>query len=296
MPHLPFRPKACIVLSTDIPTLAALAALGSAVAHAGMALFTKRASDTLVFRGVSMTLSAVWMTPIILLNPFPSWEVWRFLLIGAAVIWAFNMLMISAFQRGSMNLVYPVMRGAAPAIAGLFAWFVLGEQLSPVAILGLSVASAAIIGFAWPERGGAPKAAALAFALCAAVMTATYTVNDASGARAADSPFVYAAWFFWISAATLLGTAVVRRGQGIVPAARGEIREAFVASFFNITTYGLALYAYANAPVAPMAALRETSVVFGAILAAWVLKEPFGLKRGVLAGVLALGLVALQLG
>lgn len=261
-----------------------------------MALFTKRAGDTLVFRGISMMFSALWLTPIIVLNPFPSWEVWRFLLLGTVVIWAFNMLMISAFQRGSMNLVYPVMRGAAPAIAGVFAWIILGEALSPVSIIGLSIASAAIIGFAWPERGAAPKAAALAFALCAAVMTATYTVNDASGARAADSPFIYAAWFFWLSAVSLLGTALVRRGKAFVKAARPEMRGAFTASFFNITTYGLALYAYTHAPVAPMAALRETSIVFGAILAAWVLKEPFGLKRGVLAGVLALGLVALQLG
>ena len=162
--------------------------------------------------------------------------------------------------------------------------------------MGLSVASAAIIGFAWPERGAAPKAAALAFALCAAVMTATYTVNDASGARAAASPWVYAAWFFLISVVTLGGTAIIRRGPQAILAARRELKRGFIASFFNITTYGLALFAYANAPVAPMAALRETSIVFGAILAAWVLKEPFGLRRGVLAVVLALGLAALQLG
>ncbi len=273
-----------------------LAALGSAVAHAGMALFTKQAGDTLVFRAVSMAFSALWLAPLLVFNAFPSWEVWRFLLLGAVVIWAFNMLMISAFKAGSMNLVYPVMRGAAPALAGVFAWLVLGEALSPVAILGLSVASAAIIGFAWPERGGAPKAAALAFALCAAVMTATYTVNDASGARAAASPWVYAAWFFLISWITLGGTAIVRRGANVILAARAEMKRGVIASFFNVATYGLALYAYANAPVAPMAALRETSIVFGAVLAAWVLKEPFGLKRGALAVVLALGLIALQLG
>ena len=206
------------------------------------------------------------------------------------------MLMIAAFQRGSMNLVYPVMRGAAPAIAGLFAFFILGEPLSPLAIVGLSVASAAIIAFAWPEKGGAPKAAALGFALSAAVMTASYTVNDASGVRAAGSALVYAAWFFVLSAITLIGTAWVRRGDQLIRVARSELKRGFYASFFNITTYGLALYAYANAPVAPMAALRETSVVFGAIVAAVILKEPLGVRRVVLAVVLALGLAAIQLG
>lgn len=284
------------MLSTDIPTLAALAALVSAMAHAVMTLFTKRAEDTLVFRTLSLGVSALWLSPILVLMPFPRWEVWRFLLLGSAIIWAFNMLMISAFKRGSMNLVYPVMRGAAPALAGVFAWLVLGEPLSVIAIFGLATASAAIIAFSWPERGAAPKAAAIAFALCAAVMTAMYTVNDASGVRAAGSPLVYLAWHFWLIAVALAATVWMRRGPAVWSAVRSEFRGAFFSSFFNITTYGLALYAYANAPVAPMAALRETSIVFGAILAAWVLKEPFGLKRGLLAAVLALGLVALQLG
>ena len=279
-----------------IPPLAALAALISAMAHAGMALFTKRAEDTLTFRGVSMVFSALWLSPVLFLFPLPGWEVWRFLLMGAGLIWAFNMLMISAFRRGSMNLVYPVMRGAAPAIAGLFAFVFLGEPLSPLAIIGLSVASAAIIAFAWPERGGAPKAAALGFALSAAVMTASYTVNDASGVRAAGSALIYAAWFFVLSAITLVGTAWIRRGDQLIRVARSELRRGFYASFFNITTYGLALYAYANAPVAPMAELRETSVVFGAIVAAVILKEPLGVRRIGLAVVLALGLAAIQLG
>lgn len=279
-----------------IPPLAALAALISAMAHAGMALFTKRAEDTLTFRGVSMIFSAIWLSPVLFLYPAPDWETWRFLLLGAGLIWAFNMLMISAFRRGSMNLVYPVMRGAAPAVAGLFAFLFLGEPLSPLAIMGLSVASAAIIAFAWPEKGGAPKAAAIGFALSAAVMTASYTVNDASGVRAAGSALIYAAWFFVLSAITLVLTAWIRRGDQYLIAARSELKRGFYASFFNITTYGLALYAYANAPVAPMAALRETSVVFGAIVAALILKEPLGVRRIVLAVVLALGLAAIQLG
>lgn len=279
-----------------VPPLAALAALISAMAHAGMALFTKRAEDTLTFRGVSMIFSAIWLSPVLFLYPVPDWETWRFLLLGAGLIWAFNMLMISAFRRGSMNLVYPVMRGAAPAVAGLFAFLFLDEPLSPLAIVGLSVASAAIIAFAWPEKGGAPKAAAIGFALSAAVMTASYTVNDASGVRAAGSALIYAAWFFVLSAITLVLTAWIRRGDQLVRIARSELKRGFYASFFNITTYGLALYAYANAPVAPMAALRETSVVFGAIVAALILKEPLGVRRIVLAVVLALGLAAIQLG
>jgi len=281
---------------SETPLIALLAALGSAMAHAGMTLFTKQARDMLVFRAVTMSICAILMIPVLVLAPFPPWEAWRFLLLGAVIIWAFNMLMISAMTRGQMNLVYPVMRGAAPALAGLFAVIVLNEPLSPLSMAGLALASAALVAFAWPERGGAPKAAALAFALSAAVMTASYTVNDASGVRAAGSTLSYLAWFFVLSAATLTATAVIRRGRRFVVQARPELRRAALSSLFNITTYGLALYALSMAPVAPVAAVRETSIVFGAILAALVLKEPFGVRRALLAAALVGALALLHVG
>jgi drug/metabolite transporter (DMT)-like permease len=276
--------------------LATLAMVGSAMAHAIMTLFTKQAKDTLVFRALTMIICALALSPLAFLLPFPEPEVWRFLLAGAVVIWAFNMFLIAAFQRGDMNLVYPVMRGAAPAVAGMFAFIFLAETLSTYAIVGLAIASVAIIAFAWPERNGAPKLNAIGFALCAALMTASYTVIDAAGVRAAFNPLQYAVWFFILSALTLSVTALVRRGSAFMAAARGELPGSLKSAAFNAATYTLALYAYSMAAVAPMAALRETSIVFGAILAAWILKEPFGIRRGVLSIILAGGLTLLQLG
>lgn len=270
--------------------------LGSAMLHAGMGLLTKQSQDRLVFRALMMMAGALLYSPVLILFPPPPWEAWRFLLIGAGLHFAFQMAMISAFERGDMNLVYPVMRGGAPALAGIAAFFFLGETLSPVQIAGLSLATAMIIGFAWPEKGQAPKAAAIAFALCAASMTALYSVNDASGVRASHSPLVYVAWFFVVSSVPVTIASLIRRGRRWAGIAKGELRMAGVAALFGAASYGLALYAFSLADVAPMTAMRETSVVFGAILAALVLKEPFGLKRTVLAILLAAGLVLLQIG
>lgn len=280
----------------DIPVLATLAMLGSAMLHAGMGLLTKRSEDRLVFRSVMMIAGALLYSPVLVLFPPPPLEAWRFLLIGAVLHFGFQMAMISAFDRGNMNLVYPVMRGGAPALAGIAAYVFLGETLSPVQIAGLSLATAMIIGFAWPEKGQAPKAAALAFALCAAGMTALYSVNDASGVRAAHSPLVYVAWFFVVSSIPVTIASLVRRGRQWPVIARRELRMAGVAAIFGAASYGLALFAFSRAEVAPMTAMRETSVVFGAILAALVLKEPFGLRRSLLAILLAAGLVLLQIG
>ncbi|XBQ16902.1 MAG: DMT family transporter [Oceanicaulis sp.] len=274
-----------------------IAALGSAMAHSGMALFTKRAVDTLVFRSVTIVFGALLLSPILLTNPIPTAEVWPFLLGGVVMIWAFNMFMITAFRAGDMNLVYPVMRGAAPGLAAIGAWIVFSESLGVLDALGLAVASAALIAFAWPDRGRAPKAKAVGFALAAASMTALYTVVDAGGARLASSPFVYAAWHFAISSIALTVTAVIRRGPSrYLTAARAGWRGALACASLAAVSYTLILWAYAHAEIAPMAALRETSIVFGAILAALILKEPFGARRAVLAAVLAGGLAALQLG
>tara|TARA_R110000744_G_scaffold1843_3_gene6731 strand:- start:51561 stop:52376 length:816 start_codon:yes stop_codon:yes gene_type:complete len=268
--------------------------LGSALAHAGMTLLTKRAQDRLVFRALSLIFVALLMLPWLVFQPLPGWEVWRFLLLGAATIWAFNMLLIAAFERGEMNLVYPVMRGSAPALATLAAYLFLGEAVSLWQLLGLAIASTALVGFAWPEKDGAPKAQILLLALAAACMTASYTVIDAAGVRASGNVMVYTGWFFVLSGVTIGTTAVIRRGSRFWAAARQETRPAATSMLFNLTTYGLALYAYSIAPVAPMAALRETSIVFGALLAALVLKEAFGLKRIALAVLLVTGLVVMQ--
>lgn len=279
------------------PEIAGAAAmLGSAMTHAVMGMLTKSSSDKLVFRSVMMSTSAILFLPLLFLLPPPPAEAWPFLIMGMGLHFVFQMSMISAFERGDMNLVYPVMRGAAPALAALFAFLILGEALSMLQIGGLALASATIIGFAWPDRSKAPKVTALAFAALAALMTALYSVNDASGVRATGNPLTYLAWFSLVTALPILVTALVRRGRRWPDLARRQFRSAAPAAILGAASYGLALFAFSIAAIGPMAAMRETSVVFGAILAALILKEPFGIKRSLLAIFLAAGLVMLQVG
>jgi len=283
------------VLGLDNPVaLGSLAMLGSALSHSVMTLLTKQAKDRLVFRALTQLICTLLFLPWLIFQPLPSWEIWRFLLSSAIAVWAFNMLLIAAFERGEMNLVYPVMRGSAPALAACAAYIFLGETINLWQLAGLAIASMALIGFAWPEKNGAPKLQVLLFAGAAACMTASYTVIDAAGVRASDNVMIYVGWFFVLSSLTIGATAVLRRGTRLIPAVKQVTLPAAQSSLFNLSTYGLALYAYSIAPVAPMAALRETSIVFGAILAAFVLKESFGLRRIVLAAVLACALVMIQ--
>ena len=268
--------------------------LASAGLHAFVGLLTKSSADTLAFRAVLMLSVAVFFSPLLFLFPFPDWTVWRFLLIGAAIHWAFQMAMIAAFDRGDMGLVYPVMRGGAPALSGFAALIFLGETLTLWQTAGLMLASAAALGFAWPDKGGRPKLKALGFAAIAAMMTALYSVNDASGARAAGSGLAYMPWFALVTSIPVLATALVRRGRRLPALMRAELKSGLMAGAVGGASYAFALTAFTLAAIAPMAALRETSIVFGAVLAALVLKERFGARRIVLAILLAAGLVMLQ--
>jgi drug/metabolite transporter (DMT)-like permease len=280
---------------SELSHLAPLAALISALSHAVMTLLNKQSRDLLVLRSMMFVFSALLLSPVLLTQSVPSVEVFSYLIASAVVMWAFNLFMMAAFARGDMNLVYPVMRGAAPAMTAFVAFLALGEGLRLIAIAGLLVSCLALIAFAWPEQGGRPKLTALGFAIFSAMMTAGYTVIDAAGIRLSGSVLVYLGWQYVFMNFFIGGTALWRRGTAdYLAQARKEWRSALICSVLGVTTYATALWAYAHAPVAPMAAIRETSIVFGAILAALVLKEGFGVRRAVLATILAGGLAILQ--
>lgn len=270
--------------------------LASAFFHSFVGLFTKQAGDKLVFRSILMLTATLITAPALFLFPPPPPEAWRFLIAGMGLHFVFQMAMISAFQRGDMNLVYPVMRGAAPAMAGIAALVFLQEPLGWIEIAGLTIATLAILGFSWPDANHFPKVKALAFAFLAAGMTALYSVNDASGARATGNVVSYLAWFFLLTTLPIALISILMRGKSWPAIARREFSRGVRAGLVGAASYAFALYALSIAAVAPMAAMRETSVIFGAVLAAFVLKEPFGQRRIFLAILLAAGLVLLQVG
>ena len=274
--------------------IAALCMLASALGHAIMNVFNKGADDKVLFRGVFLAISATCCLPFLFFIPAPTPKVWMHLGISLALHAPYTYFMLNAYQRGDMGLVYPIMRGLAPVIAALVALVFLGETLPPLAIVALFGASAALIAFAWPARGARLDRAPVAFAVMTALMIAGYTVNDAAGVRAMGNPLTYIAWFFITVSLPIALTCFWLRRRVLVASLPGVLRKAAFASFTGFLSYSLALYALSLAPVAVMTSLRETSVVFGAILAALVLKEGFGLRRTVLAVLLAACLIALQ--
>jgi drug/metabolite transporter (DMT)-like permease len=208
--------------------------------------------------------------------------------------------LVRSMSRGDLSLVFPIMRGAAPLMSAGAAFLLLGEALPPLALAGLVIAVASVIAFALPPRGVSlrahPDKAALGWALGTAVGVALYNVADARGVRMAANPFTFIIWLFLVDWIMITAAATLLRRRALIEVVRAKWRFGVAAGALSILSFGAALWAFSMMEVARVSALRETAVVFAAIMGASMLKEGFGRRRILAALALACGLILMQFG
>ncbi len=266
----------------------------SAVFHASVNLVIKQAGDRLVNRALINLTSGMIAIPLLFfvapLTPLAA----KHLLIGIAFHWAYQMATIRAFKHGDFSAVYPVMRGVSVLLTAMGSFLFLHESFPPLKLAGLLMAALALTQFR--KSASAGHARALLWALLTALMIGAYTVNDGAGAKAAASGISYVVWFFSIESVPLTLTAIIARRGGFIPACRVQWRSGMIAGVMSFVGYGLSLLALRLADVSTITALRETSVVFGALMGVFILRESFGARRIAAATILAAGLVLMQMG
>ncbi|MEM1391179.1 MAG: DMT family transporter [Pseudomonadota bacterium] len=272
----------------------------SAITVAATNMFVKRGGDVLSARmivSIAMALSILPFAPFVAV---PRGALWGALALSVVVHWGYQFAMIRALHRGDLSLVFPVMRGLAPLLSALLALATLRENPGLWGWIGLLLATCSIIVFALPERQadgtGLPKREALIWAGLTALGIAAYSVVDANGVRMADNPMTFVVWLFlfdWIGITAAMIWS--RRGQ-IWSGVKPQLVSGSLGGFLGTISYGAALWAMSMADVAYVTAIRETSVVFAAIMGALFLKESFGKRRIGAAAVLSIGLLMLQIG
>jgi drug/metabolite transporter (DMT)-like permease len=280
--------------------LAVCLGLVSAVTLAAANMSVKMGSDILVGRAVLSASAAAMVAPAAYFVPLPNAWTWGALLLALPAHYVYQICLIRALQRGDLSLVFPVMRGAAPLLTAAAAFLLLRETLPPPAVIGLLAATAAVFVFAAPPSGTLfrhhPDLAVLGWALATAVGISLYNVADARGVRGAPEPFTYIVWIFLLDSIGITLTALLRRRRELGRAIAAKWRFGVVAGLLSILSYGSAVYAFSLMETARVSALRETSVVFAALMGNLFLGEGFGRRRVVAALVLAAGLVTMQFG
>ena len=209
--------------------------------------------------------------------------------------------LVGAYRHGELGFAYPIMRGSAPLLVALLSGQLIGEHLPLTAWLGVAGISAGVlaIGLTRSTRlAGGSRGYALAYALANAAIIASYTIVDGLGVRASGNALQYVALLFLVDGAPYFGVVLWQRRASLAPSL-AYMRErwpvALLGSCASLGAYGIALWAMTKAPVASVAALRETSVLFAALIGVFVLKERFRLQRALGTGAVVIGVMALRL-
>lgn len=251
------------------PTVIA-AVLLAALLHAAWNIVVRAGPDRRRETALVVAGGAVLAGVILPFLPLPPPATWRYLLTSAGLNTVYFVLIAEAYARGGVGLAYPLMRGVAPMLAALAAWGLLGEVLPPAAWIGISAICLGVGALARP-RGVPGERVVVRLALANAVVIAAYTLNDAVGVRLSGAPLAYVLWLFPLTAVpTLLW---LHRRALPRPPTWPEVRRGLGGAGCAIGSYGLVLWAMTRAPVAPVAALRETAILFGVLLARLLLAE-----------------------
>jgi drug/metabolite transporter (DMT)-like permease len=282
--------------ATELTFGVTLAVLGAGLLHAGWNALLKSApgGDALLDTATVVAGSGAWGLLVLPWVGFPDAAAWKYVVVSTVIHWAYYVTLAQAYRTGDLSFAYPLMRGTAPLIAAVLAIVFLREWPTPQVALGILLICAGIVSIAFVRRNPHPRAAAL-FAFANAAIIAVYTLVDGAGARASGNAASYVAWLTFLEAIPFLFWIRARRGSAAVAYIARGWRRGIVGGAASLGAYAIVLWAMTRAPVAAVAALRETSVLFAALIGAIWLKEGFGLPRLAGAASVVAGVAALKL-
>jgi drug/metabolite transporter (DMT)-like permease len=210
----------------------------------------------------------------------------------------YNLLLMRAYRLGDFGQVYPLARGTSPLVVTVLALVFVGERPGLPQLAGVLVVSAGlgllVVAGHGHQAGTADRKAALVAAFGTGLTIAAYTTVDGVGVRASGSPAGYIGWMIMLESLGVPLILLIRRREVVRHLPARVVAAGLTAGALSLVAYGLVLWAQTRGALAPIAALRETSVIFGAIIATVVFREPFGRARIASTVVVAAGIVLLN--
>ena len=278
-----------------------LAVLFGALLHASWNALIKSSGDKALDTALVHFIGAAIALPFMVWVGLPRAESWPYIAASLVIHIGYYMALVGAYQHGELGLTYPIMRGFAPLLVALASGMAIGEVPTPLSWVGIVgiTAGVALVGLAHPGETLHHRKA-LGYAFANAAIIALYTLVDGRGVRVSGDALRYVMLLFVLDGiAYPAGVWLSRSRQDrreILSYARRRWALAALGGAASIGSYAIALWAMTKAPIASVAALRETSVLFAVLLSTLLLKERFGLQRAIGAGVIVAGVIALRLG
>ncbi len=270
--------------------------LAAALLHASWNALVKVEGDRVVTLAL---ISTVWLGlggALAAFLPLPAPASWPFVLTSNALHYVYLLTLLWMYREGDLSQVYPIARGSAPMLLALVSALALGEVLPATEWAGVGLVCASIVSLT--AQGRLPtgrERRAIAAALCNGVIIASYTLTDGLGVRRTDGAVAYAAWLFFLQGLPWLGVLAWLRLRRPARIPLRLLGPGLLAGVLSMTAYALVIWALSQAPMAPVAALRETGVIFAALIGTWKLGEPFGRRRMLAALGVALGVALINL-
>ena len=277
------------------------AVLGAAALHALWNSLVKSASDKFLSSAVVALWCGVAAVVAALVLPRPAAVAFPFIVASAIIHIVYFMLVGQLYRSADLSVAYPIMRGLAPLIAAVIALATLGEAPGPIASLGVAALVAGVLamgasGFAH----GRINRPTILVALANSAVIAIYSVIDGQGARLSGAgsafAFAYNSWADALTGLSYLPIILFLRGRAVVATFAQDWRRGLIGGLAAFFGYAIVVWAMTRAPITAVAALRETSVLFAAIIGVAVLGEPFHAQRAIGVLVILAGVILLRVG
>ena len=280
--------------STTLSLPVTAAVLAAAVTHATWNAVAHGIKDQTLAFGLIGAGGIIVAIPLVIVTASPRPDAWPYLLGSVAIHVFYNLLLMRSYRYGEFGQVYPLARGLSPLVVTILAAVFVGEHLALPQVAGVLVVSAGLAALVFLGRW--PGRAAFVAAVGTGLTIAAYTTVDGVGVRLSASPVGYIGWLMLLQSSCVPMFALVRRRDVLAKQPRRILISGVAAGALSVLAYGLVLWAQTRGALAPIAALRETSVIFGAIIGTLVFREPFGRARIVATVLVVAGIALLNFG
>jgi drug/metabolite transporter (DMT)-like permease len=265
--------------------------LAAAAMHAGWNALVKGAADRTVTLGLIATGHVIPAAFIVWLVPPPDPAAISYIVASTVIHWGYYVFLNLSYRWADLSFAYPVARGIAPVLIALGAVFAADEYLAPLAWAGIATVSAGILTLAAVRRA---EPRGLAAALTTGLIIAAYSIADGLGIRVSGSPIGYVAWLFLAEVFVAVFVLATRRRR-LAALPRRTIAIGLAGGMISALAYGLVLYAKTLAPLGIVSALRETSVIFAAMIGVLLMGEGPAGRRILAALIVAAGIMLLTI-